>query len=61
MKLKRREQANNSARDTLASLSQAMILRDFCIRELVQASGLFHQKATLFKPFEIGAGNTLRG
>jgi hypothetical protein len=50
MKLKCGEQANNAARNTLASFSQTMILCDLGIRELVETSGLFHQKALLMKP-----------
>jgi len=42
VKLKSGEQANNSAGNTLTSLSQAMMFRDLGIGELVETSGLFH-------------------
>jgi hypothetical protein len=50
VKLKSREQTNDSAGNTLTSLSQAMILCNLGIGELVETSGLFHQKALLMEP-----------
>jgi hypothetical protein len=50
MKLERREQANNAARNALASFSETVILGDLCIWKLVESSGLLHQKPPFFKP-----------
>jgi hypothetical protein len=49
MKLQRREQANNPARNALANFSEAMILRDLGIRKRVETSGFFYEKAPILE------------